>query len=87
MTVKELVEKCSNEITAYQLCFIRMLGWIPFKYMQKECKEIDINSLINGYGTQEVHNFAIKKKAMIIEIPKPVDVYEKNLHRRKRIYH
>lgn len=21
MTVKELVEKCSNEITAYQLCF------------------------------------------------------------------
>lgn len=78
MTVKELVEKCSNEITAYQLCFIRMLGWIPFKYMQKECKEIDINSLINGYGTQEVHNFAIKKKAMIIKIPKPVDVYEKN---------
>lgn len=55
-----------------------MLGWIPFKYMQKECKEIDINSLINGYGTQEVYNFAIKKKAIIIEIPKPVDVYEKN---------
>ena len=56
----------------YQLCMININIRI------QECKEIDINSLINGYGTQEVHNFAIKKKAMIIEIPKPVDVYEKN---------
>ena len=41
----------------------------------KEAEEI-----VDAFGcaTIQNHNFAIKKKAMIIEIPKPVDVYEKN---------